>query len=249
MSITTAIKLKFISIIFFSLFFLKSSGAIEALTFYAVDFPPYEFENPKSPDLRGFDIDVIVKSFERVGIVAKIEFLPWKRIVSLTKSGEIAGMVSCAKKQGRETYVHYSNSISGSTHAFIVTNRYKGQPLKTLEDARGLRVLAVAGYTTEKELINANVEYEKAANDQLAIKRLLERPYDTFYSIRENIEYLAKEQSFSDKVTIFDIIHIPYHLCIAKKWPNSDILTTKFNEGLSALIKDGSYKAIHDKYR
>ncbi len=245
----TVIGLKFACSLYFSLLFLNNSSAAEVLTFYAVDFPPYEFENPKSPNLRGFDVDVILKSFERVGIEAEIEFLPWKRIVSMTKSGEIAGMVSCAKKQDRDVYVHYSKPISGSTHAFVVTNRYKGQPLSRLEDAQGLRVLVVEGYTTEKELLNANVDYDKAMNDQLAITRLLERPYDAFYSTKENIEYMAKEQSFSDKVTIFDIMRIPYHLCIAKKWPNSDILTAKFNEGLAALVKDGTYQTIHDKYR
>lgn len=249
MSKITAIALKLIVSLFFSVIVLTSGRASEVLTFYAVNFPPYEIEHPKRPDLRGFDVEVILAAFKRVSIEAEIEFRPWNRIVSLAKEGRIAGMVSCAWKKERDRYIRFSEPISYATHSFVVKEQYKGKVLRSLEDAIDLRNLVVAGYVTEVELETAKVDFDRAMNDQLAITRLLERPYDTFYASKENIEYLARENSFSDKIRIFEIRKTSYHLCFSKKWPNSDVLTIKFNEGLAALIKDGTYQTIHDKYR
>lgn len=225
------------------------SSASQKLVLFATDFPPYEIENPSDPNLPGFDVEVILEAFKRVNISAEVRFQPWKRIIRSAMKGEIAGIVSCAHKRSRDSFVFYSAPISHATHSFVVKADYDGKKLLSLEDAIGLRNLVVSDYTTEKELRDAKVGFDESENDLLAIRRLFERPYDTFYSTRENIEYMAKAGSFRDKIKIFDIMQLPYHLCISKGWPKAETLVRQFNSGLEKVRKDGSFQQIRDKYK
>ena len=237
----------YLAILFFAT--TAASHASQKLVFFATDFPPYEMENPSDPNLPGFDVEVIIEAFRRVNIQAEINFLPWKRIILLAKKGEIAGVVSCARKKSRDNFILYSDPISYATHSFIVKADYEGKNLLTLQDAQELRNLVVSGYTTEKELRDAKVEFDESENDLLAIRRLLERPYDTFYSTRENIEYLSKANSFRDKIKIFDLRKLSYHLCFTKDWPDADKLVREFNHGLEEIRKDGAFQNIRNKYK
>ena len=238
--------------VFVAFMFLQPLGLVFAsskLTFYTVNFPPYLLKNPDEDGLRGFDVEVVIEAFRRVGTEADVQFLPWKRVISLSKEGRIAGAVSCVRQTEREAFFWFSEPISFSTQTFVYTNRYNGRTLKKVIDAKGLKVLVVAGYSAETELKEAAVSYETAVSDQAAIIRLLERPYDVFYTVREFMEYTARKQGFSDRISFFDISRNPYHLCISKGWPDSEKVRKDFNEGLAEIIADGTYKKIHDKYR
>ncbi len=214
-----------------------------------MNFPPYELKIPDEEGLRGFDVEVVIEAFRRVGTKADVQFLPWKRVISLSKKGRIAGAVSCVHQEAREAFFRFSKPISFSTQSFAYTGRYNGRTIKTVEDAKGLKVLVVAGYAAETELKEASVRYETAISDQAAIIRLLERPYDVFYTTREFMEYMARKQGFSDRIRYYDISRLPYHLCISKSWPDSEKVRKDFNKGLAEITADGTYKKIHDKYR
>ncbi len=224
-------------------------AADQKIIFYTVDFPPYEFQNPDSSGLRGFDIDVVIEAFKRMNIDADVDFLPWKRVISSSQTGAIAGAVSCVYTKEREAFYRFSAPISYSTQTFAYTSRYQGPALKTIQDASGLRILVVAGYAAETELKEANIPYETAMSDQAAINRLMQRPYDVFYTVREFMEYSAKKAGFSDKVRFFDITRTPYHLCLSRRWPDSARLLAAFSKGLAQIRADGTYQKIHNKYR
>ncbi|MEP4191840.1 MAG: transporter substrate-binding domain-containing protein, partial [Sneathiella sp.] len=120
-------------------------AADQKITFYTVDFPPYEFENPDSAGLRGFDIEVVIEAFKRMDIDADVDFLPWKRVIASSKAGTIAGAVSCVYTKEREAFYRFSAPISYSTQTFAYTPEYEGPVLKNIKDAEGLRILVVEG--------------------------------------------------------------------------------------------------------
>nr|WP_246201877.1 transporter substrate-binding domain-containing protein [Sneathiella aquimaris] len=236
-----------------SIFFVLGGGAkpasAEQLVLYAVNYPPYEIEEPEKDGLLGFDVDVVIESFARSGIDAVVSFMPWKRIMLLGEGGEIAGAVSCAYQKKRERYFYFTDPISTSTHSYVYTDRYRGKPLKSVEDADGLKVVVVSGYSSEAELKRAGVNYETTNTDNHAISLLLERSYDLFYSTREFMEYQAKKGGYSDRIGFFDLRKLQYHLCLSRMWPESEKLVRQFNKGLAEIKADGTYDRIHEKYR
>ncbi|WP_415235278.1 substrate-binding periplasmic protein [Sneathiella sp.] len=236
-----------------SIFFVLGGGAkpasAEQLVLYAVNYPPYEIEKPGKDGLRGFDVEVIIEAFARSGVDADVAFMPWKRIMLLAEDGQVAGAVSCAYQKKRERHFYFTDPISTSTHSFVHTDRYEGKPLESLEDATGLKVLVVSGYSSEAELKRAGMEYETTNTDNHAISLLLERSYDLFYTTREFMEYQAKKDGYADRIGFFDLRKLQYHLCLSRKWPESEKLVRQFNKGLAEIMADGTYNRIHEKYR
>ncbi|MFD2207017.1 substrate-binding periplasmic protein [Kiloniella antarctica] len=220
------------------------------LTIHAVDFPPYEIENPGVDSLLGFDVEVVIEAFARVGRRARVDFRPWKRIVAMAQSGATLAMLSCEKSPGREKFINYSDPISKATRTYVASADFTGNPPQKMEDAKGSKVLVVSGYAAEKELIAAHIPYEPIIDDTSALRVLLNRDYDLFYSAREYVQYVAGGMGIAEKVQYFDTgKQVLFHLCFSKKWPDSMAIRDKFNQGLAEIMADGTYTAIHAKYK
>ena len=219
------------------------------LTFHAVNYPPYEVENPGSDGLLGFDVEVVVEAFKRVGRSAKIEYRPWKRVIAMAKLGKTVGMMSCAITDARKQFINYSDPISTASRTYVAAKSFSGDVPQTVVDGKDFKILAVAGYATEYELDKANVAYYAAPNDEMALKILLSRDYNFFYSSREFVQYVAIGLEIVDQIQYFDLQRqTNHHLCFSRKWPNSEALRDLFNKGLAEIRADSTYDTIHAKY-
>jgi len=235
----------------FSLSVFADDSSDSTAILYATDFPPYEIKNSPIGGLRGFDVEVIEAAFAREGQSVEFKFLPWKRIVRLIKSGQGAGMLSCAYNKEREEYVLFSNPISYTTRTFAVREDHTGVEILGFADAASLEVVVVSGYSSEKELITSDVPHKAVINDKVALNLLLFRNMDAFFTSKESVMWLAKKMGHSDKLRFFDLPQSKrdYHLCFSRKWPGVKSLANKFNSGLAQIKADGTLEAIHAKYR
>ena len=168
----------------------------------------------------------------------------------MARAGTTVAMLSCEKSPGREDYINYSDPISKATRTYVASVDFAGDVPQSMEEARGLKILVISGYAAEKELKNADIDYEPVIHDASALRILLNRDFDLFYSAREFVEYTAGGLGIADKVQYFDTgKQVFFHLCFSKKWPNSKALRDKFNKGLAMIREDGTYDAIHAKYK
>ncbi|WP_419904363.1 substrate-binding periplasmic protein [Kiloniella sp.] len=220
------------------------------LTIHAVNYPPYEIENPDVDSLLGFDVEVAVEAFKRVGRRARVEFRPWKRIVAMAKAGTTMAILSCGKSAGREEYIYYSEPISTATRTYAASIDYSKDVPSSIEEAQGQKILVVSGYVSEKELAAAGVDFEPIIDDDSALRVLINRDFDLFFTTKEFIQYVAGGLGLSKKLQYFDTgKQIPYHLCFSKGWPGSNTLRDIFNKGLAEIRADGTYDAIHARYQ
>ncbi|WP_417454555.1 substrate-binding periplasmic protein [Kiloniella sp.] len=221
----------------------------ETITIYAVNYPPYSIETPKQDGLRGFDAEVVIEAYDRVGIPATIEFMPWARIMMRAEQGKIAAALSCAKAKKREHFISYSPPISSATHSFVAKKTYDGETPRNLRDAHDKKITVVDGYTTKLELKSAGIPYQAVINDEAGLNVLLKRDFDFFYSTREFVQYITSGKIIASQIKYFDVKETSYHLCFSQGWPSSKFLLTKFNKGLTAIKADGTYDKIHAKYQ
>ncbi|MEH6403452.1 MAG: transporter substrate-binding domain-containing protein, partial [Sneathiella sp.] len=225
--------------IFLGFISLARSEQIDVII-HAVNYPPYEIENPGQDGLRGFDVEVVIEAFKRVGMSADVEFLPWNRVLSMAKKGTTVAALSCAKSESRDHFFNYSDPISQSTNAFVASTDFKGTDPKHLIDAKGYRIIAVRGYVNELDLKKEKLEYQYAMNDLAALNLLLKRDFDFFYTTIEFIKYVAVDLNVADQLQYFDMqLSKNYHLCFSRHWPNSEALLAKFNSGLAQVRADG----------
>ncbi|KLN61815.1 hypothetical protein WH96_05875 [Kiloniella spongiae] len=220
------------------------------ITIHAVHYPPYSIEKSQGKDLRGFDVEVVIEAFRRVSINAKVEFMPWSRILLRTEQGKTAAALSCAKDPSRDHYIFYSKPISHMTNSYIAKQDYQGEIPRTLRDGIGKKIVVVSGYVNELELKKAEVPYHPVLNDHAALNILLKRNIDFFYSGREFIKYITAGKSTGSELRYFDMPdRVPLHLCFSKNWPASKFILAKFNKGLAVIKSDGTYDKIHAKYQ
>lgn len=221
----------------------------ETVTIYAVNYPPYSIETPKQDGLRGFDAEVVVEAFDRVGITAAVEYMAWARIMLRAEQGKITAALSCAKAKKRDHFIYYSTPISNATHSFVAKKTYDGETPRNLQDARDKKITVVDGYTTKLELKSAGIPYQAVINDEAGLNVLLKRDFDFFYTTREFVQYITSGKIIASQIKYFDVKETSYHLCFSQKWPESKFLLTKFNKGLAVIKADGTYDKIHAKYQ
>lgn len=233
----------------FSLLSSFSFAQEKSLNILAVHFPPYEFETPVD-GLRGFDIEVVEAAYQRVGISIKFEFLPWPRAVELAYSGKAFALLSCAWNKKRGQHLFFSNEISSATHGYFFRKGGKIPTFTSLSDFKNMKIVAVRGYSTQMKLEDLSIEHITARSNKIALNLLHSGRVNFFYGSVEANLYIAKQMGISQYLGVNTLeAPVPYHLCISQKWPNSKYLLDQFNKGLSEIKNDGTYAAIHSKYR
>ena len=232
----------------FCVVFSKAWAEDPPLRILAVHYPPYEFENPVD-GLKGFDVEVVEEAFMRIGKIAQVEFLPWSRAVEIVFAGQALGLLSCAKNVARDPYIYYSDPISFSSAGYFYRKDMPEPGYNSLEELRGKKVTAVLDYSTQKELEQLNIDHFSARSNKLALNLLVGKRVDFYYGSREANEFIAKQAGVFDQVKFHLLNKNDFHLCFGKKWPRVEDLVSKFNNALSQMKADGSYKEIHDKYR
>lgn len=231
-------------------FMFTSSGALRAETVVlaATDWPPYEFAKPED-GLRGFDVEVVEAAFNRVQIFTEFEFFPWKRALEMTKRGLYSGIITCSYRPEREEFILYSDQLSQSTYSFFVRRDFKDFEPSSLQEVKGRRVGSVLGYAQIKWLEDAEAEIVTSRSEELVFRNLLKGVVDYVFLATEASGFIAKQLGISQDMRTLKIRENKLYICFSKKSKNVEEIAQKFNEGLALVKADGTYKAIHDKYR
>lgn len=215
------------------------------------DYPPYSIEYPDDGN-PGFDVEVVSAAFTRVKIPINVQFLPWARVLSMMDKGRAAGMITCADTPKRREISLLSDTISRVTGAFMVREDFDGSNLRALSDLEGQNILAVRGYSYIELLEAAGFTPFLVDSDENLLKMLAKKRGNVILVSRENALYLNRKLKLNLKFKFLDIQGLPgfdLYLCFAKKYPGAETLRTNFNEGLKRIKADGTYDAIHNKYR
>ncbi|WP_420417326.1 substrate-binding periplasmic protein [Pacificispira sp.] len=214
----------------------------------AEDYPPYEMAEPVN-GLRGFDYEVVSEAFARMGYSAEIEFLPWSRALLKVQLGQTSAALTCAYVPEREIYILYSDPISEFTSGFFVRWEYDGPAPTTLEDLRGQRTASVDSYESLGALRKAGLDPISAPNPASAVRMLMAKRFDYLYLSRESTEFVLRDLGLSGRVRFHPIDRQSFHLCFSRAYAGSETLAQDFNATLAAMRADGTYDAIHAKYR
>jgi len=225
-----------------------SSLQAETVVLISLDYPPYEFQTPQN-GLRGFDVEVIEEAFKRVNTSAVVKFLPWKRGIEQTKAGSFAGIFSCSHRVEREEYLIFSAPISRQTEGYFVRSDFAGFVPTNLKAAKELKVATVLGWAATKTMDEAGANVTEYRTVGLVFRDLLKGIIDYSYLPLEGPIYKAMNLGISKDLRFIKVREKNLYICFSKQWPNIEKIVQKFNEGLAAVRKDGSYDRIHARYR
>ena len=232
--------------------FVDSLFAEETITIATLDYAPWTGKNLKN---NGFVNHVIDEAFKRKGRMVKFTYLPWKRAVAETESGQYSALSYVYWSKDREKEFYLSDPISEEK---IVLFHLKSNPIKdwkTLEDLKEYKFGATRGYTYTKEFWDAanskQLLVDVANSDLQNFKKLLAGRIDIFPSGLVNGTSILKKEFDAGKLQLLSVHPKPLsittgHLAFTRRRDNSESLVRIFNQGLAQLKKEGVYDQFRD---
>jgi len=212
------------------------------------NFPPFMIAKPVN-GLHGFDYEVVKIVFERLGYDTNITFLPWKRALRDAEYGAVLGVFSCAYTSDRDKFLHIRSYLSTATNGFYKIADRKLPDPTSFEKVQGHTIASVAGYESFDALKRKGFSPLEAKDTRSAIMMLAARRFDYLYMTKEGADFEIKRQGLKDVFSFQPIVEKDFFFCFSKKYPNVEKIMIEFETELRKVRADGTYEAIHARYR
>ena len=224
------------------------------------DFPPFSFID-QDKQVRGVDVDLMYEMADRLGIKLNIELVPWKRLLSMTKNGDIAGSFSLFKTPEREAFAHFTYPVHYSTYKLFTV---KSNPVRfeNLKDLYGKRIGLSAGFVISDEFdaarVRGDINVVEIYHYDDAFRRLFKGGVDAFVANELVVNYKLKNE-YSENKAFSDIVSLAKPLkqsrggffVLSKKFPMKDKLKwqARFTDTLMMMEQDGIAEKFIQKYK
>lgn len=208
-----------------------------------IPYPPFEFGNP--PDFEGFDVDMINKVAEDMGLEIVIKPTSFDTIFTDVGQGKFDAVVSAATiTNERMQTVNFSQPYYESEQALLVPD---GSDIKTVEDLEGKNVAAQNGTTgldyAKKETGASQVR--GYPNGPAAIAALKAGQVDaTIIDQPVAADAVKKGQTGFTMATAIPTGEF-YGIAMAKDTPEVE---KGINAGLTKMKEDGTLNDLYQKW-
>ncbi len=200
-----------------------------------------------SADNKGFYTELVVAAGQKsdVEIIAKI--MPWKRVVALTKSGEIDGIYCPAITEERKAWLEFTDIDFYQNEVGLFVNTKSPVVWKDIADLKNYNVGSLASSSYVKYLANQGIPVKEYSDNETGLKMLKGQRFDAIYDLRIVLESLmrsrfpemASEIAYS---ATLQVIHL--RPGIRKSHPKAKEIAVKLSNGYRALKADGSLDKI-----
>jgi polar amino acid transport system substrate-binding protein len=214
------------------------------------EFPPFTGAQLES---QGLATKIIKHTIKKMGLQAKIEFLPWKRGYSNTLSGKYFGTFAYSKNKKRQEVWHYSKPLYQLQEIFFSQTK-KNFSYESKEDLKGLIVCKPIGYNlfNLKKLVDKQfLKIARPPEMKNCFGMLKRGRVDLVMTNKEtglqviSQAGLNKYPFTASKKAFVDIGH---HLIVPKNLKNSKKFITHFNEALEKAKTSGIITKFISQY-
>ncbi len=220
---------------------IEASGKLVVAT--NATFPPYEYIEDDG-SYAGIDIDIIKAVGEYLGLEVEIMNIEFDAIITSVSTGKAdLGIAGMTVTEDRLKNVDFSDTYATGKQVIITAS---DSGIKGVADLAGKKVGVQTGttgdiYASDDDTIGEVVQYDSGTEAVLALSQgkinaviIDNEPAKKYIEKYDNLVIIDEEYTYEE-----------YAMCIAK---GNTELTAKINEALDALEKDGTLKAIIDKY-
>jgi len=209
-------------------------------------YPPFESKNEKTGELEGFDIDLGKALAAKMGIQAKFVDAEWQGLLGGLKKGDYDVLITCmSKSETRGENVNFSDVYYTLPDVIVV--RKDETSIKGKADLEDRIVGVQLGSASEqladrmkdlfKEIKRYN--YNPEAFTDLKFKRSDAVLVGYAYAVNQ----IKTDPSY--KVVGEPLSEAEVVMVLSK---GADDLTSKINEALRTIKKDGSYRQVYDRW-
>jgi polar amino acid transport system substrate-binding protein len=194
----------------------------------------------------GSATEKVLEIMARTGTAYSIDLLPWRRAYTFAQQGPNACLFSTTRTPEREKLFKWVGPTDEAEWVLLgrADRRYN---LRTLEDARKLRIGTYNGDVRDEYLRARGFRVDPAPNDSINPRKLLLDRIDVWAAgLRRGTNFLASSGWGQKIVPVLSFKHVHVYLACNPAVPTA--LIDKMNAALDAMQRDGTVKRIDRKY-
>lgn len=219
------------------------------------NLPPFSFY--ENNILKGIDVEIINEISKRLNLNIVIETLPWARVISELKNGDLDAAFSLYYVEDRKEFLFYL-AIMHYDNLGIMARKDNIFIYKSTEDLFSKKIGKGAGVFVSDEFQKAKedgkITVEEINDTEMGnIKKLIAKRLDAVIGVAETMKYYAKNLKPDNElviVTNFIESNRPGYLVFSKRsvFSNDDRLLGNISKEITEIMTDGTYLKIRDNY-
>jgi polar amino acid transport system substrate-binding protein len=197
-------------------------------------------------DVTGRETDKIREMMQRTGTSYKLDLLPWKRAYTVVQERPDMCVYSMSRTPEREALFKWVGPTDEAD--WVLYGRAdSGMRLRTLEDARPLRIGTYVGDARDTYLRTRGFHVDATQNDLANPEKLMKNRIDLWAVGIRSGSNVMKQFPWSDQIEPLLVFnHIKVYLACNLAVPDSVI--TQLNGAMAAMRRDGGIKKIEQKW-
>lgn len=196
--------------------------------------------------ISGYSTDKVRAILERSAIAYRMDLYPWSRTYSLVQSQAQTCAFPMTRLPEREPLFKWVGPLHVSDWT-LYGRASDGHVIKSLEDARGLRIGSFVGDPRVGPLKQAGLLLEYVGNDLLNVKKLQLGRIDLWVGSKRHAEIeIARHGLRGQIVPVYTFRQSAVYLACHPSVADAEI--ARMNSALHSLREDGSIAAIEARY-
>lgn len=231
-----------------------SISAFLPLSAHATDItlacsPWYPFVDEKLPG-KGFYSQIVTQAAAKVGINVTTKIMPWKRVVMMTKAGQIDGISCPVVTEERRQWLAYADDDFYKNEIGFFSLKDKPLTWQSTADLTDKKIAALASSAYVKQLQDEGLSPIEYIDISTGLKMLAGKRFDAIYEVRTAAAYTlsSKFPELSDKISYAGTLKTVFHRPgISLKHPQAAEIAKKLSEGYRQIKADGTLAKIMEQ--
>jgi len=239
--------MKFITVMFLMLI-CSLLFAVEKIIVVTEEWPPYVYQEDNVK--KGFDYEIMISVFEKMGYTVDFNLYPWKRCISMMQNKQADAILDISSNEERKKFMYFPDEKISDSSSVLFCLKGKKYTFNKLEDLKGLTIGTLLGYEYSKEINEANFfKKEEVNNLEQNFTKLEKGRIDLFISNKNVALFEAKKLGFLEKIDYLpkEISGGDNFIAFSMK-PSNEKMVKIFSDTLKEFKKTKEYKEILKKY-
>lgn len=208
-------------------------------------WPPYSDSNGN-----GYSKEIVRAAFKASGVKTKFQALPYARVLSSVKKGDVTGGFNVTRQESTNAIFHFSHEPILKAHAslFVLPGSSLLKIKKTSELPDGVRIGLIRGYEYGDAYDKQSPRFKerRVLKQEQIIRMLLSKRIDCAIMFDDVANYTLSKLKIPPESIVKSFRNHTSDIYVAfnKKNPNSKIYGQKLDDGLNVIKENGTYTKI-----
>jgi len=228
-------------------------SAIENLNWVSEEYPPFNYQDPKTGEITGVGVELLFKIFDKIGVSRDnidLKIYPWARGYDQLLNDPQTALFSTTYSEKRLKEMKFVGPIAMNIVA-VIAPKFSNLSIESVDDLNKLKIGVIRDDIGEQLLLSAGVKPKllDQLNSGLSIvKKLDSGRIDAMSYAHATSQILFKKADID--INKFEIVHVLKYSNMGYAFNNAvdDRILTLMRKALDELTADGTVAELQMKY-